>query len=190
MKRIFTAIDISDEARAKVANYIESLHGEFPQIRVGWERTEKLHLTLKFLGDIDGIQLENLIGAVENTASRISNFRLQISDTGVFPSSRKARILWLGLKDDLENLQRLNEVLQTECERIGFAKESRNFKPHLTIARLREPRKSKELVEKHLENEFPVVEFPVSRVAIYESRLQKTGSIYEVIKNAELKIQN
>ncbi len=190
MKRIFAAIDISDEARAKTADYIENLRAAFPRVRVGWERKGKLHLTLKFLGDIDQIQLENLIKAVENTASRISNFRLQISGTGVFPSSRKARILWLGLKDETGNLQNLNKVLETECEQIGFAKEKRNFKPHLTIARLREPHKSKELVERHLENEFKADEFQVSRVAIYENRLQKSGSIYVAIKNAELKIQN
>jgi len=53
MKRIFTAIDISGEARKMAADYIENLRGEFSQIRVGWERAEKLHLTLKFFGDID-----------------------------------------------------------------------------------------------------------------------------------------
>jgi 2'-5' RNA ligase len=190
MKRIFTAIDISDEARATVADYIENLRGAFPQIRVGWEKAEKLHLTLKFLGDIDEIRLENLIEAVGNTASQISSFRLQISDTGVFPSVRKARILWLGLKDETGELQNLNKSLEADCEQIGFAKEKRNFKPHLTIARLREPHKSKELVERHLENEFKSVEFQVSEITIYESRLQKTGSIYKAIKNVKFKIQN
>jgi 2'-5' RNA ligase len=187
MKRIFTAIDISDEARAKAANYINGLRDEFSQIRVGWERAEKLHLTMKFLGDIDELQLENLIRAVGNTTKQISDFRLQISGTGVFPSSRKARILWLGLKDDAGELQKLNEILEAECEQIGFAREQRNFKPHLTIARLREPHKSKELVQKHLENEFESVEFPVSEIAIYESRLQKTGSLYQVISRLEFK---
>ncbi len=89
-----------------------------------------------------------------------------------------------------ENLQKLNEILETECEKAGFAREKRNFKAHLTIARLREPRKSKELVERHLENEFNFAEFQVSEIAIYESHLQKTGSIYEAIENVKLEIQN
>ncbi len=181
MKRIFTAIDISDQTRTKVADYIEYLRGEFPQVRVGWERAEKLHLTLKFLGDIDESQLENLIEAVENAAKQISNFRLQISETGVFPSKRNARILWLGVRGDAENLQKLNKILEIECEKAGFAKEKRDFKAHLTIARLREPHKSKELVQKHLENEFEAVEFETKEITIYESKLLPKGSIYSVI---------
>ncbi len=190
MKRIFTAIDISNEARARTTNYIENLRGEFSQIRVGWEKAEKLHLTLKFFGDVDEEQLAKLTVVVEETAKRLSDFKLRITETGVFPSKRNARILWLGVQGETENLQKLNEILETECEKTGFAREKRNFKAHLTIARLREPRKSKELVERHLENEFKAVEFQVSRIAIYESHLQKTGSIYEAIKNVKLKIQN
>ncbi|HXH70412.1 MAG TPA: RNA 2',3'-cyclic phosphodiesterase [Pyrinomonadaceae bacterium] len=190
MKRIFVAIDISDEARAKTANYTESLRDEFPQVRIGWERAEKLHLTLKFLGEVDEKQLAKLTAAVEETAQQLSNFKLQITETGAFPSKRNARILWLGVHGETENLQELNKILEKECEKKGFAREKRNFKAHLTIARLREPHKSKKLVEGHLGNEFNSPEFQVFKIAIYESRLQKTGSIYNKIKNVELKIQN
>ncbi len=97
-KRIFTAVDISDEARAKATDYIESLRGEFPQVRVGWEKAEKLHLTLKFFGEVDEKQLAKLTVAVEQTANQISDFNLKITETGVFPSKRNARILWLGVR--------------------------------------------------------------------------------------------
>jgi 2'-5' RNA ligase len=190
MKRIFAAIDISDEARRIVTDYIESLREEFPQIRVGWERAEKLHLTLKFFGDVDEKQLTELTSAIEETSKQISDFKLQITKTGVFASKRNARILWLGVRGETEKLQKLNEILETECEKKRFHREKRSFKAHLTIARLREPHKSKELIERHLGNEFNSAEFQVSKITIYESRLQKTGSIYEVIKNVELKIQN
>lgn len=187
MRRIFTAIDISDEARAKVAGYIENMRNEFPNLRVGWERAEKLHLTLKFLGDIDEEQLKSLIEAVEKTGKQFSDFKLHISETGAFPSARNARILWLGARDEQANMQQLNEILETECERKGFEKEKRNFKPHLTIARLREPIKAKKLVEKHLHNDFASIEFAVSEIAIYESRLQKSGSIYSIVSKQRLK---
>lgn len=186
MKRIFTAIDISEETREKVADYIKALHSEFPNLRVGWEKPEKLHLTLKFLGDIDERELKNLIEAVGKMAKRISKFKLQIVQTGVFPSRKNARILWLGVKDETEKLRNLNEILESECERFGFAKEKRNFKAHLTIARLREPQNSKALIEKHLENEFKSAEFDVSEIVIYESRLQKSGSIYSVVSKSKL----
>jgi len=190
MRRIFTAIDISDEARIKVARYIENVRDEFPNLRVGWERAEKLHLTLKFLGDIDEDRLNNFIEAVEETAEQLSNFKLQISGTGAFPSPRNARILWLGVRDERGSLQRLNEILETECKRKGFEREKRNYKPHLTIVRLREPPKSKELVGKHLQNDFASIEFAVSRITIYESLLQKSGSIYSVVSKHQFTEDN
>jgi len=186
-KRIFTAIDISEAARIKISGFIENLRFDFPDVRVGWEKTEKLHLTLKFLGDTDEDQLASLTEAVASTAKQISNFNLQITGTGVFPSKRNARILWLGVTDEQGILQNLNEILESECESRGFAKENRNFKAHLTIGRLREPHKSKELIESHLEKDFTSDTFEVSEIVIYESRLQKTGSIYSVVSKHKLK---
>lgn len=180
-KRIFVAIDISQVVREEAIAFAEELRQEFQNLRVGWEKPEKLHLTLKFLGDIDEEQLESLSRAVAETANQISKFNLRISGTGAFPSPRNARILWLGIKDENDNLLKVNDVLESECEKRGFAKEKRNFKAHLTIARLREPHKSKELVEKHLQNNFEAGEFSVSEIVIYESRLQKSGSIYSVV---------
>ncbi len=185
-KRIFVAIDISDEARIKVADYIEDLRDEFSSLRVGWEKAEKLHLTVKFLGDVDSNELQSLTEAVEKTAQQFSSFNLQISQTGVFPSKRNARILWLGIDDEHGSLQKINDILETECRQKGFVEENRKFKAHLTIGRLREPNKSKELIERHLNKTFAAVKFEVSEIVIYESRLQKSGSIFTKYKNINL----
>ncbi len=180
-KRIFTAIDISSEARRRVSDYIETLRKEFSNLRVGWEKTEKLHLTMKFLGDASDEQLEKLSEAIEKMAREISNLKLRISETGVFPSPSNARILWLGLQDEEGSLRKLNEILESECEAVGFAREKRNFKAHLTIARLREPQKSKELAQRHLQNEFEAVDFVAGEIVIYESKLLPQGSVYSVV---------
>ena len=189
LKRVFTAIDVSLEAKQKVFDYIETLRGKFSNVKVGWEKYEKLHLTLKFLGDIDEKQLKNLIAAVENTAQEIPNFNLQISETGVFPSPKDARIIWLGVKNEQGSLPKLNEILEAECAKIGFPKEKRNFKPHLTIARLRAPRYASELADTHLQKKIELIEFEVSQIAIYESELRPNGSIYKTIKNVKFKIE-
>ena len=186
MKRIFTAIDISEEARRQIADYIKTLRSTFPALRVGWEKPEKLHLTMKFLGDIDDAQLKNLCGAVEKVAQQTSRFKLKIYNTGVFPSARNPRILWLGLQDEKGSLQNLNEILETECEKIGFAREKRNFKAHLTIARLREPHNSRDLAQKHLQNEFDAVEFDAIEIVIYASKLLPQGSIYSAVSKYKL----
>lgn len=177
-KRIFAAVDISDEARRKVSTYIETLQNEFPRVRVGWDKPEKLHLTLKFLGDTDEKQLEMLIQIIEKISAGVSKFNLRIANTGVFPSVRKARVLWIDVFDEKGSLAEINAQIETKCEKIGFAREKRAFVPHLTIARIREPHKSKDLTEKHLQNAFEPVEMEVSEIVIYESKLQPTGSIY------------
>lgn len=187
MKRIFVAVDISDDARRKTADYIESLKREFPKLRVGWEKPEKLHLTMKFLGDTDENQLEKLKDICREIAAEIPRFDLQIARTGVFPSARNARVLWIDVKDEKGSLTKINRLLENECEQIGFAAEKRNFKPHLTIARLKEPRNSLELVEKHLEKDFEPVGMETAEIVIYESRLRPTGSIYEKLTTVQLK---
>lgn len=187
MKRLFVAVDISKEAIQKVSTYVEKLRNESSIVRVGWEKPEKLHLTLKFLGDADANQLKSLQETVARIAAQIPPFSLKITETGVFPSARKARILWIDVKDEKKNLTRINEMLEKECAKIGFAEENRIFKPHLTIARLREPEKSKQLIERHLQTEFEPVEMEVAEILIYESRLRPTGSIYEKVTTVQLK---
>ena len=186
MKRIFAAIDISDQARRQVAAYIETLRAAFPRIRAGWERAEKLHLTLKFLGGIDERQLADFKNVVENISKQISSFKLKISKTGVFPNAGNPRILWIDMSDESGSLAKINQMLETECGKIGFPGEKRKFLPHLTIGRLRDPNKAKGLAQKHLETDFEPVGFKVSEIVIYESNLQPSGSIYQKVKGFKL----
>ena len=188
MKRIFVVVDISQEARRKVSDYIEELKTEFATDRVGWEKPEKLHLTLKFLGDTNKNQLKTIFQIVGEIAERIPPFSLRIAETGVFPQNAlKSRILWIDVKDEAGSLVRMNELLEKECAKVGFARENRNYKPHLTIGRLREPEKSLRLIKRHLQKEFEPVGFEVGEILIYESRLQPAGSIYEKATSSKLK---
>ncbi len=131
-------------------------------------------------------ELKNLNAAVAKTAQQTSSFKLQIAGTGIFPAIKNARILWLDVKVKEESLLNLNKLLENECEKYGCAREKRIFKPHLTIARLREPKKLKILVEKHLSSKFEAVEFEVGEIVIYESKLQSSGSIYSIISKHRL----
>lgn len=185
-KRVFVGIDISDEAKDKTSKFIEDLRKGFPDLCVGWEKKEKLHLTLKFLGEIEEKELSELTAAVENTSRKIKSFSLRLKDTGVFPNSKKAKVLWIDLKDEKGSLIELNKMFEEECEKCGFKRESRTFKPHLTIARLRESENSSELAQKHLHKKFEPVEFEVSEIVIFQSVLQSTGSVYSKIKSFKL----
>lgn len=186
-KRIFIALDISEEARNRIAEFSAELKRDFSHLRVGWERPEKIHLTLKFLGDTSEKQLAQLGEAVKSAASGFAAFSLLMEKTGCFPSRKKAKILWIGLIDESGNLQNLQERLEEETGARGFEKENRSFKPHLTVARLREPERSGELTDAFLQKQFEPVSFEVSAIVIYESKLQPAGSVYSVIERQKLK---
>lgn len=186
-KRIFAAIDIPEIERRKIERLIERLKSEFPNERIKWEKPEKIHLTLKFLGEIDDEQLKDFVEAVGETVKKVSPFKLQIAKTGVFPAPNKARVLWLGIMDAQGSLRRMNKILETECERRGFAGEKRNFKAHLTIARCKE-RPNDLLIEQYLNADFPPSPpFEIAEIVIYQSELRPTGSIYSVFSRHEFK---
>lgn len=182
MKRIFVAIDLSDEAGTLADAYVQNLRNDFRELRVGWEKKEKFHLTLKFLEEIEEKEIAALIKAVESVAAVIPAFRLQIARCGHFGK----RILWLGVFDESGNLSKFHQLLERECGEIGLPRETKRFNPHLTIARLREPHKSSGLIKTHLERDFPPVEFTVSEIIVYQSLPASAGSQYSKIKSMTL----
>jgi 2'-5' RNA ligase len=178
MMRVFIAVEISDEVRKMVAERIKHLRGEFTDLRVGWDKPEKLHLTLKFLGDIGVEKLAALKTAVVAATKDIPPFDLKIEGVGSFPPRGATRVLWLGVTDKTGSLHEIWQRLERECESIGFERERRDFKPHLTIARLKEPARSRELVRLHLETDFPAAAFRVDQLIVFQSELFPTGSRY------------
>jgi RNA 2',3'-cyclic 3'-phosphodiesterase len=184
-KRVFIAVDISDEARRKITAYIENIKRLMPQTKIKWERSDKLHLTLKFLGDVDAERLPALENAVRTVASLHSPFNISVEGTGVFPGLKDPRILWIGIKGD--QLTEIAGELDAACEPLGFEGEKRAFHPHLTIARVRDSRQSSEAVDAHLQNGFGPISFPVTQIAVYESQLLRTGSVYSMVSKHELR---
>jgi 2'-5' RNA ligase len=178
-KRVFIAIDISDEARQRIAAYIGEMKRLSGGVPVKWERPEKLHLTLKFLGSTEPERVAELDRIAGEIAARVDKFRINIAGTGVFPGPANPRILWLGV--EAEPLVTIAADVESGCERIGFAREIRAFTPHLTIARIREPARGKGLAASHLANGFAPVSFNATHVTVYESQLLRTGSVYSVI---------
>lgn len=187
MKRTFIAIDIPDQIRLAVAERIGELRNAFPRLRVGWERPEKLHLTLKFLGDVEQDRLDGIIQSLNDAVQYTEPLGLAVSGAGVFPSTRKPRVLWLGITDADDRLSELSCNLEAAMENLGFPKEDRRFAPHLTIARIRDPNRSSDLAAEHIRRGFAPMEFTVSEVALYESKLLPTGSVYSKLGTYPLK---
>ncbi|MBK9153007.1 MAG: RNA 2',3'-cyclic phosphodiesterase [Chloracidobacterium sp.] len=183
MKRTFAAIDLSEEARRVAAAHIDQLRRVFPGIRIGWERSEKLHFTLKFFGDVDEDLIPSLRSMLETVAAEAKVFEAILAGTGRFPPKGDPRILWFGAADN-GNMSGLAERIASEASKLGFPKEKRRFTPHLTIARLREPSASHGLALAHLETAFEPVRFEVHGITLYESTLLPGGSVYRKLLTA------
>jgi 2'-5' RNA ligase len=149
-----------------------------PNVRAGWERSEKLHITLKCLGEVDEPRVADLRGAAERAAQSVQTFGLRIEGAGSFPPRGPARILWLGVADDSGALAHLHHRLEEECEGLGFAREARPFHPHITIARLRRPEGARSLATLHEEKGFASAEVSVADLVLMRSELGPGGSIY------------
>ncbi|HUR97667.1 MAG TPA: RNA 2',3'-cyclic phosphodiesterase [Pyrinomonadaceae bacterium] len=185
-RRIFLAFDIPDAVRTICDGHIQNLRNRFPDVRIGWEKAEKQHITLKFLGNTGSRLLEDLNARVSEIGIRHSPFVLRLSRTGVFPRATRPRVLWVGLEDRPSGVQPMYAELESVCQELGWAKETRTFRPHITVGRVRDPDEAAALADVHLRSKIEPVEFEVSEIVIYESKLQPTGSVYSRLASIAL----
>jgi 2'-5' RNA ligase len=176
--RVFYAIELPDEIRSHVAERIRRLRAEFAGVRASWEKPEKLHVTLKFLGDIEPARVEHLSHAASRAVAKFEPFELTIGEPDTFPPHGPPRVLWLGIADASGILALMQHALETECAAAGFPREQRHFKPHLTLARIRSPHGARELAAAHRETPFEPQRFKVSELVVMRSELGPGGSRY------------
>lgn len=184
--RVFCAVDLPEVLKQRVAEYAARLREVGPRVKASWERPEKLHLTLKFLGEIEPPRVEALIRASGLAASGLSPFELSVGGPGSFPPKGQPRVLWLGVADASGALSRLHSRLEEECARVGFAREARAFNPHLTLARLRSREGAERLGTLHREGAFEPQAFTVSEVVVMRSELGPGGSRYTPLSRFSL----
>lgn len=133
MIRAFVAVPIDPEMARKISEVQNILKGSLTDIR--WVGTENIHLTLKFLGAIAEEKIEPIVRRLEPSLGSISSFAISGRGIGVFPDIRRARVLWVGLEGN--SLVSLAREVEEALEPAGFAREKREFRPHLTIGRWR-----------------------------------------------------
>jgi 2'-5' RNA ligase len=176
--RVFCAIELPEALKSRVGEHIKRLREAFPQVRASWEKPEKIHITLKFIGDIAVPRVEELSRAAGRAAATVEPFELTIANPGAFPPHGPPRVLWLGVEDSSDQLSNLKHALEDESARAGFPRETRPFKPHLTIARIRSPHGARELATAHRETSFEPQSFNVLELVLMRSELGPGGSRY------------
>jgi len=138
---------------------------------------EKIHLTLKFLGDVTEDELGRVKRALEPVREGREPFEVSISGFGAFPSERKARILWAGIGEGASPLRAVASDVEDLLERLGFDRENRPYVPHLTLGRA----KGRQARLDGAGVSAPALRFTVSGVELVESVPAKTGITYQVL---------
>ncbi|GAK61221.1 2'-5' RNA ligase [Candidatus Vecturithrix granuli] len=184
--RSFIAIKIPDTIQEKLAGIQEKL--KQADAHISWVNSENIHLTLKFLGNIQEKQVADIIAAIKESVQNIAPFQLQIGYAGAFPNIRFPRVIWVGVTDDEQNsLKTLQEDLESRLTRLGFESEQGRFQPHLTLGRVRSQKNRSNLLRaiESMTNVW-VGEIPVKAIYLVQSELKPTGSEYTDL--AEVKI--
>lgn len=179
--RLFCAVELPQEVRKQLEEHILKLRKAVPDAAASWSRVENIHLTLKFLGNVELERIPAISAAATRAAAEFSSFRIGIGNTGVFPRPSRAQVLWIGVSDPSGNLSALQERLENECATEGFPKENRAYRPHLTIARLRRPEGARPLADTHLQMQFNAAEIKLNELIVFRSELSPKGSKYTPI---------
>jgi len=151
---------------------------------ISWVRPEGIHLTLKFFGNIAETDIDRISAAVEPVAARFAPLDLQVRRVGLFPDSRRPRVIWLGLEGDVSALKALQEEADRELERYGFSREDRPFRAHLTLARIKSPRGLTGLDRIMKKSEvYEAGRFRAEGLTLFRSDLTPQGAIYSKLAN-------
>jgi RNA 2',3'-cyclic 3'-phosphodiesterase len=185
MKRIFIAVkvDAGQNLKSMISTFRNSLTGE----NIRWVEPENLHLTLAFLGDTEEEKIKIVSSLLQECCTGFSEFGFTLKGVGIFKNIREPRVIWVGIQLS-DKLLRLNEIIRSGFKNCGFNIEERQFKPHLTLGRvkfLKTKTNLNTILKKYYEVELQNV--PVKEVILYESILRPAGPRYNPIHIVKLR---
>ncbi len=189
MIRAFIALDISEAAGSSLSGAIEGLKAAIPH-GVRWVDPRGIHLTLKFLGNMDPRRADGILESMVRVGQEVSSFSLNLAGLGVFPNQRQPRVLWAGVAGDMDPLTGVQLGVEEAMAEQGFTKERRSFNPHLTIGRVRDGVSASErqkigtsVTSCSLD---PTESWMADTMHLFQTTFTPDGSIHDIIGSAPL----
>jgi 2'-5' RNA ligase len=188
--RSFIAIELPEDLKKALAELQREFRsaGNSP---VKWVQVDNIHLTLKFLGDIDIDSTDKITAALEGAVNNITPFSIEASKLGVFPNLNRIQIIWVGLYGELEKLAQLQKRIEESLKPLGFPPENRPFSPHLTLGRVRDYARPDErqklgqlITAANFEGKYTI---NVNNINLMRSQLTREGPIYSKLRIITLK---
>ena len=175
--RCFTAIVLPEATRRMLARLGGASVRQSKAVR--WSTPDKLHITLKFLGQVADAQLPAVCDAVRAASSDIAPFSVRLAGLGCFPAPRNPRVLWCGIEDPAEGCARWVAAAEPLLADLGFKPEARAYTPHITLARSKSGEGNSILRRVLQDTAAPrTEELKVRQVVLFESRLDSSGACY------------
>jgi 2'-5' RNA ligase len=182
--RIFTGIQLSEEAREQIVKELDPFKRIAPSIR--WTGKNNIHLTLKFIGDVEQGLSEKIAAVLAAAKIPLPPFRLRFSGFGKFPVGDDLHIFWAGVGDDPRLLSLFNAI-EALLFPLGVARETRPFQPHLTLGRNKARADFRALFELLAEKkDLFLADCPVAAFQLFRSDLTQSGPVYSILKEIPL----
>jgi len=176
--RAFFCLELDEEIQAGLARIIARLRRRITS-RVTWVPEENLHLTLKFLGEVDAKSLSRLQSAAELLLAKLSPFSWQLDRLGCFPRPERPRVIWAGAQSEPQEIQMLHANLETQLQPLGYPPERGRFTAHVTLGRVKERGPGLAQIAPELER-VPAFAYRINTcgLTLMESQLTPAGAIY------------
>lgn len=187
--RTFIAIELPSKIKESLANVQNKLKATGADVK--WVEPQNIHLTLKFLGEIDDKKLSRIAEIMNEIVENNNPFDIRISSIGAFPKIDFPRVIWVGVEKGNKETKEIAKALEDKICEVGIPKEDRTFSSHITIGRTRSTLNRIKLVQE-LKNlaigfEKDNLDFSVTKITLFKSTLTPKGPLYEALKETNLK---
>lgn len=192
MIRAFLAVELTDDLRNHLGQVQQDLkqrlsRGMPKSVRISWVQPASIHLTIKFLGDMEESSIEPLRDAIAEVTGERRSIQIPLERLGVFPRPQQPRVVWVGPSniweegDEATGLASLHQSIEECCQSLGFAPEGRPLSPHLTLARIKEGERDvgRLLTQSGmLDDSLTIRSLDLRAIALLKSDLRPTGPVY------------
>jgi 2'-5' RNA ligase len=190
--RLFIAVDLPDHVLDSLRRTQNKLQKVTPERAVRWVHVEGIHLTLKFLGDTPIHQVDDLTVALGEAVSPHRCFELRTQGLGCFPNTNRPRVVWVGIKGEVQPLALLQADVEQGMQALGFEAENQQFYPHLTLGRMQRNASRQDAIRvgeavEADQSKSPSVSWQVDSVSLIRSQLQPGGAVYTQVNSFRLK---
>ena len=183
--RTFIAFDLSEEIKLELKRLQKELKTTEPDMK--WSNPQNIHLTLKFLGEVNEEKIKEIKQLLDEVSSKIKPFEITLDKIGSFPSLDRMKVVWVGIDKGSKNAIETANLIEDSCEKIGLFKEERKFSAHLTLGRVKSGKNKIILKEKILSLEVRPLKHTIDKIILYKSTLTREGPIYDSLYEVNFK---